>query len=1171
MKNIDNNADIVCITPTANDKGVLSPQFIATATRFNINSFKDILENSISNHYVILPREFHDFPPWIQQRLSPNRADKSDITTALVTYYRLTSLHSLLDMSSIETLFINHKHGNTIDLGSISLLPRLQRLEVLAQQLKLGPHPSLKSLKVYINNPFDLGDLQLDKCVSLTELSLKSEYMSGLEPGILPSSLTSLTLSTLDFPRDSFLSLTSLVYLKININHLGPDEEIEDEGVQEQLFIDLETLSTLKTLIIRDYHDNDPTEDRQYGLEITVPPSLTILHLIASSIQIPTKCTMPLLEKLYIRQSILVGLRFSLSSCGPSLKKLALYECLKTITTIIPPTIEKLSIYKYEEDPILDQIIFPPSLTHLTIRGFNEPVQLPPSLIKLHQNINKNAHPLPQHLKKLVWDMDEKRTSSSNFEFTTSYPPNLETLQLFDVGGDFTIDIPSITKHLSISLTKLPQLDLDSPSIFKLKKDEHPIFSIGSRISKTISQSQQWLPINTTHLTCNLRDTMYNLNGAFRLDEVINHTNVRLDPDNNNVLVLETKSLQGGTITQQRTKSDDTQTNNQQQQQYDPIYLYFDTGSTSPFDLNWSFLHSNSGLRRSIRFKGIEAIDEDEGEISKQFKSTATRFKLLAFKDILENSVSSHQLILHRVFKDYPQWIQQRISLDRADTSNITTALVTYHRSSPLPLESLYDIPSIETLFINQITVDLNHISCLSNLQRLSVHAHKLKLGPHTTLKSLKLRIDLPCDLCDLQLNQFVSLTELTLRTNFVSKISPGILPSSLTSLTLRTIEIPPRDTFLSLTSLVYLNLDLKGVETEQSVYDEVMDEWDEVDEKQPIQQLFLDLESLSNLKTLIIGDDNDPTEDKQYSLEITVPPSLIILHLFASSIQIPTRCKMPLLEKLYVQQCILDHDRLCLSSSCGPSLKKLALFEYLDHPENKIPSTVEKLSIYKLYDENIDHCEFPPSLTHLSVKGGYINVQLPDTLIKLKQHVKKHHFHPLPRQLKKLVWHFDREGMTSNFEFPFNYPPHVETLQFFDEGGDYRTAIPSVTKHLSITLTQFPPKQKKTLSIFSIGSKLALPIYHSQWLPSNTTHLNCHLKDTLYDHHGAFRLDQVINNTNVRYLNIIVSNQQTFQFTIQRLDKDNINYAFWSEKDKCTDRVEITHYLYSDELIDLN
>ncbi|EGG17441.1 hypothetical protein DFA_08436 [Cavenderia fasciculata] len=139
-----------------------------------------------------------------------------------------------------------------------------------------------------------------------------------------------------------------------------------------------------------------------------------------------------------------------------------------------------------------------------------------------------------------------------------------------------------------------------------------------------------------------------------------------------------------------------------------------------------------------IGFKGVEAINTDREEESKQFIATArTRFNLTSFKDIYENSISDHQVILGNQ-DDYPQWIQQRIYCadnNRADKSGITTVMAT--DDYPLPsLETLYDIPSIETLLLmNQFVVDLGSISRLPNLQHLSVSANKLNLGPHPTLK----------------------------------------------------------------------------------------------------------------------------------------------------------------------------------------------------------------------------------------------------------------------------------------------------------------------------------------------------------------------------------------------------------------------------------------------------
>ncbi|EGG19140.1 hypothetical protein DFA_02387 [Cavenderia fasciculata] len=75
---------------------------------------------------------------------------------------------------------------------------------------------------------------------------------------------------------------------------------------------------------------------------------------------------------------------------------------------------------------------------------------------------------------------------------------------------DLMIDIPQVTKNL--------YLVLDQNS--KLGPKGIPIFSISSRVKIT---KPQWLPHNTTHLTCDLRSPSTFPTKALRLDE----TNVR--------------------------------------------------------------------------------------------------------------------------------------------------------------------------------------------------------------------------------------------------------------------------------------------------------------------------------------------------------------------------------------------------------------------------------------------------------------------------------------------------------------------------------------------------------------------------------------------------------------------------------------------------------------------
>ncbi|EGG17455.1 hypothetical protein DFA_08450 [Cavenderia fasciculata] len=1099
------------------NKGRISLQFIATATLFNLNTFKDILENSISDHQVILNipdlDKYYQLK-WIQQRISSaNRADKSGITTALVTNVLSIPLKQLYSIPSIETLFIN-QYGDLVDLGHISVLPQLQRLSVHAKHLILGQHTTLKSLKLDITTDCTLSDLGLDKFVSLTELELINYFVSEISPGLLPNSLTSLTLPTFDIPRrDTFLSLTSLVYLHIDMDNDSL------EGVNEHPFIDLESLSTLKTLKI--YAGKD---EGDISISISVPPSLNTLDLCTSNVQIPTRCQMPMLEKLYVEQILLVKESINVLSQCPSITKLVINDCFAIVpANIIPSTLEKLTIRK--DTIVLGHVVLPQSLTHLTITGYYEPIKLPESLIKLKQTIDITSPALlPQHLKKLVWF---KSPSQYTLALPSSYPPNLETLDLSGIEDEFTIDVPPTIKYLSISLYPLSNIGQTNPP---------PIYTISTKISKPTQLLSQWLPLNTTHLTCCLKEVSTR-EVAFRLDQVINHTNVRylsivsysktyqfsiqrLDLDNRNVLVLETKSLQGGIITQQQRISIN---NTQQQQQYDPIYLYFDIDHGSSFDINnnGDILYRNSALRRSIQFKGLEVIDTKKREISNQFIATATRFNINSFRDILENSISDQHIIIPSQCSLFPQWIQQHISLiDRADKSDITKALVINYEPTLLqPL--LNSIPSIKTLFIKQYDqdmLDLGHISVLPQLQRLSVFAKQLNLGQHTTLKSLELDITTDCTLSDLGLDKLVSLTELALNNYFVMQIAPGLLPSSLASLTLRKLDIPRRDTFLSLTSLVYLRIDLdrdltKGVN----------------------EQPFIDLDTLSNLTTLEIY--ARKYLDPSVSISVNVPPSLKILNLCSPYVQIPSDCRMPLLEKL-----------INLWPQC-PSIKKLVIrncFETFP-PHTNIPCTLKKLTIRKSPNRYIlGQFMLPSLLTHLTITGDYESAILPLSLIKLKQSFYNTPRELLPWHLKKLVWFKSPDQET--LVFPSSYPLNLETLDLFGIEDDYTLDVPPTIKYLSISLNQL----QRAIPVYSICSKISNPTQLlPQWLPPNTTHLTCYLKD-VSTIEVAFRLDQVINHTNVRYLDIIIKLSKTYQFSIQRLDPDNSNRAI-SDQFKAT------------------
>ncbi|EGG17422.1 hypothetical protein DFA_08417 [Cavenderia fasciculata] len=618
ISDVDNNGDIVCLLLTCKklysnsglrrsiqfkgieaitDDGYTSRQFIATATRFKLNSFKDILENSISNHQR-MPSFLFDrlnYSKWIQQRITLDRVDKSSIKTVLANYAHTYAYQMLIDslssIPSIETLLINHQNDTNLSLDSISRLPNLQRLLVRAEYFKLGPHTTLKSLTLDIENSYNLIGLGLDKFVSLTELTFKSYFAIGIEPGLLPSSLTFLSLKLKDDlpPRNTFLSLTSLVTLIIDLDKGALEGDLGEQ------FIDLESLINLKTLTLTD--NNDPEEEPMFIIKVSVPPCLSTLTHLSTSVQLEPRCTMPLLERLNVRQCLLIDEKISILSCQ-SIKKLVIHDCFNPMPSnfIIPSTVKRLEIYKYIEESILGRVVLPPSLTSLSLLGdYYEPVKIPDSIVKLKQTgQDESLVLLPQQLKKLVWEQDCHRTKMTN---PSSYPPNIETLNFISIKGDFTIDnIPPSIKYLSMSVSRT-----------KNATNGPQTFSISSRLSSTItSQQQPWLPHNTTHLTCGLWERYQSVGGSFKLDEVINHTNVRyltiiisstpfqfsiqrLDPNNNNVLVLETQTLQGGIITQQRKSINSTQQQQYHHHQYESIYLHFDVDLYDPFKLYWSF------------------------------------------------------------------------------------------------------------------------------------------------------------------------------------------------------------------------------------------------------------------------------------------------------------------------------------------------------------------------------------------------------------------------------------------------------------------------------------------------------------------------------------------------------------------------------------------------------
>ncbi|EGG19151.1 hypothetical protein DFA_02398 [Cavenderia fasciculata] len=92
-------------------------------------------------------------------------------------------------------------------------------------------------------------------------------------------------------PRDTFHSLTSLENL--NIEMTGKEVDVH------QPCIDLSRLQNLKELGLDGGY-------RNCDIELMVPTLIKILVLMSPYITISSNCTMPLLDKFYVRQCLLI-------------------------------------------------------------------------------------------------------------------------------------------------------------------------------------------------------------------------------------------------------------------------------------------------------------------------------------------------------------------------------------------------------------------------------------------------------------------------------------------------------------------------------------------------------------------------------------------------------------------------------------------------------------------------------------------------------------------------------------------------------------------------------------------------------------------------------------------------------------------------------------------------
>ncbi|EGG15904.1 hypothetical protein DFA_09573 [Cavenderia fasciculata] len=590
---------------------------------FNLQSFKGIFDNSLSDQIVI--SDIQDTLPSLNNHLTTKQQQQQSITTNdnnnHINYSVLISLsydsnkkknklNDIIIPTNTKDMFISYvkdeeeeeedEENYYQEVVPIELFEGLQQLETLSlgyssigsdqieklpntiKKLHLGElllgtssnghqvtlPAGLEHLDFMITPPNGKelwGGLGLDKLKSLKTLTMP--HFDGSFT-TLPTTLTSLDINfeSVKPPNQFFESLVHLSTLYIYIHVLDHVLDLTHNHALEKLdihtgysvlgmdsfFVKLPLSSSFKEL----YHRSSSYPLAGFSTQF-LPTTLTRLEtsvcdLDLSTIQLPRSLVQVTLENC---RSIPVGF---LPRDGGVLKKLSIhldgFEGLSKGS--IPSSVQDLKLFHYSGPTTPDYI--PNSIKRLSWFG--------------------NIDTLPQGLECLKWkypfDSFVYPSSSSSSSSSSSPPPVIRALP--------PINIPQ-------SLTKLT-LELDAI----LKVEDHLIYSI----SKLRQQDDTYniLPNSISKLKIKLPYHQLNTPFSFRLDEIINQTNVetlsiygagrvwfnatikRLESDHSSVLLVSNKSLFGGIIKQ-------TKLNQSGSNQYAPIYLHYNKLHESP---SWS-------------------------------------------------------------------------------------------------------------------------------------------------------------------------------------------------------------------------------------------------------------------------------------------------------------------------------------------------------------------------------------------------------------------------------------------------------------------------------------------------------------------------------------------------------------------------------------------------------
>ncbi|EGG13322.1 hypothetical protein DFA_11083 [Cavenderia fasciculata] len=607
---------------------------------FSLRSFRNIFNNSLSNQLIVIDKRNHNSTIL---RLSSNvvliDSDGSIIQNhSLVNQDTIQSVLLIPNTipfdcikclpSSTKTLFIDSMYHQMNSLitqssssslssssSSSSLIPPFLEMLVISfykTKIPIGVLPeTLKSIQLQSSKVFEgdndnslprglesltvtwhydkdiipMNRLHLNRLTSLTYLHVGT--VSNLVTGMLPTTLTFIRLKYAERnpPFDFFLTCKSLksLYLVSSCDSLDNDGIVVDT-------LDLQALDKLETF----NYNTHVTGHFNPNLKVLLPSSQSssLVNLIIKEDLIGYHGFLPnRLIKLEISQKMLI--ECNSSQLAPTLKKLVLRDCKLPIPIgLIPNGVTKIII---KGRPVVKDVTlrsFPSTVKHLVIGQYDGPVDyFPESLKSLDWSRDVSDHllqlNLPEGLEKLTW-------SSKNEDIFITHPPpkypsTLKSIDYSNLVGSYNLlDFPSSLTSLSMIIHRKEIINSIS------------IFSIFNNPNQT---QPSRLPSNITKLYCRLAhyDSYESL--SFRLDEIINQTNVedftiyfsgfrycqfnikRLDENNLNVLLVDNDSLFGGIITQQQLNQNQNN-NNQNNNIYKPLYLHYTHANQTP---HWSF------------------------------------------------------------------------------------------------------------------------------------------------------------------------------------------------------------------------------------------------------------------------------------------------------------------------------------------------------------------------------------------------------------------------------------------------------------------------------------------------------------------------------------------------------------------------------------------------------